>query len=98
MMLLRALSTAAFALALGVASAAHAFTIDDQSNTTSSGAARYTDPDAKYSSDGSRKTVIHQGNTTFTFGGAAAQGGSFSQRYNTDRMFDPMGRPGDPDR
>ena len=36
-------------LAAPAAPAAHAFTIDDQSNTNNDGTARYTDPDARFS-------------------------------------------------
>jgi hypothetical protein len=38
-------------------------------------------------------TTIRQGNTTFQFGPQR----SFDQRYNNERMFDPLGRPGDSD-
>jgi opacity protein-like surface antigen len=84
------LTAAAFGLAMLAAPAAQAFTIDNQSNTTSSGSARYSDPDSQFDNDGNKQTTIKQGDTTFRFGG---QQGSFDQRYNTDRMFDPMGRP-----
>lgn len=89
-----AVPAAAFGLALLIAPAAHAFTIDDQSNTNSDGTARYTDPDARFSGagSGSGQTTIRQGNTTFRFGG---QMGTFDQRYDSNRMFDPLGRPGD---
>jgi hypothetical protein len=87
-----AVLAAACGLALLAAPAAHAFTIDDQSNTNSDGSARYSDPDARFSNSGSGQTTIQQGNTTIRFGG---QQGSFNQRYNPNRMFDPLGRPGD---
>jgi hypothetical protein len=77
-------------LALLAAPAAHAFTIDDQSNTNSDGSARYADPDARLSGSGTGQTTIQQGNTTLRFGG---QQGSFDQRYNPNRMFDPNARP-----
>ena len=86
-----AVLAAAFGLALLAAPAAHAFTIDNQSNTNSDGTARYTDPDARFSNPGNGQTTIQQGNTTFRFG----QQGSFGQRYDSNRMFDPLGRPGD---
>ena len=85
-----AVLAAAFGLAVLAAPAAHAFTIDDQSNTTSNGGARYADPDARFSSDGS-PTTIKQGNTTLQFGG---QMGSFDQRYNGNQFFDSISRPG----
>jgi len=92
-----AVASAAFAVCILTAPVAHAFTLDDQSNTASSGGARYTDPDAQFSGSGSGGgQTIQQGNTTIHFGGT--QGGSFNQRYNADRMFDPLGKPGDPDR
>jgi hypothetical protein len=95
-----AVFAAAFAAVLGLAvlaaPAAHAFTIDDRSNTNADGSARYTDPDARFSGSGSNgKTTIRQGNTTLQFGQPQQ---SFDQRYNPSRMFDPLGRPGDPGR
>ena len=85
-----AVLAAAFGLALLAAPAAHAFTIDDQSNTNTDGTARYVDPDARFSGSGTGQTTIQQGNTTLRFGG---QQGSFDQRYNPNRMFDPNARP-----
>ena len=85
-----AVLAAAFGLALSAAPAAHAFTIDDQSNTNSDGSARYADPDARFSGSGNGQTTIQQGNTTLRFGG---QQGTFDQRYNPNRMFDPNARP-----
>ncbi|MGA2567476.1 MAG: hypothetical protein ABSF41_11690 [Pseudolabrys sp.] len=82
---------AAFGLTLLAAPAAQAFTIDDHSNTNADGSARYTDPDERFSGSADGKTVIRQGNTTFQFG----QGQSFDQRYDANRMFTPLGRPGD---
>lgn len=87
-----AVLAAAFGLALLAAPAAHAFTIEGQSNTNSDGTARYTDPDARFSRAGTGQTTLQQGNTTLRFG---TQQGSFDQRYNPSRMFDPLGRPGD---
>ena len=84
-----AILAAAFVLA---APAAHAFTIDDQSNTNSNGSARYSDPDERFSGSGTGQTTIQQGNATLRFGG---QQGTFDQRYNTNRMFDPLARPDD---
>ena len=85
-----AVLAAAFGLALLAAPAAHAFTIDNQANTNSDGSARYSDPDARFSGSGTGQTTIQQGNTTLRFG---TQQGSFDQRYNPNRMFDPIGRP-----
>jgi len=82
---------AAFGLVLLAAPAARAFTIDNQGNSNANGSARYTDPDERFSGGGDGKTVIHQGNATIQFG----QGQSFEQKYSTDRMFNPIGRPGD---
>jgi len=87
-----AVLAAAFGLALLAAPAAHAFTIDDQSNTNSDGSARYADPDARFSGSGTGQTTIQQGNATLRFGG---QQGTFDQRYNPNRMFDPIARPGE---
>jgi hypothetical protein len=85
-----AVLAAAFGLALLAAPAAHAFTIEDQSNTNSDGTARYADPDARFSGSGNGQTTIQQGNTTLRFGG---QQGTFDQRYNPNQMFDPNARP-----
>jgi len=80
-------------LALVAAPVAHAFTIDDQSRTNSDGARNLTDPDqaSRFGTGGG--TTLRQGNTTFQFGAQR----SFDQRYNSDRMFQPLGRPGDSD-
>lgn len=88
----RRLAVLAAAWALLAAPAAHAFTVDNQANTNSDGSARYTDPDEQFSGNANGQTTIQQGNTTFRFGG---QTSSFDQRYNSNRMFDPVGRPGD---
>jgi hypothetical protein len=88
-----AVSAAAFGLALLAAPVAQAFTIDNQSNTNSDGSARYTDPDQRFSnsSSGNGQTVIKQGNTTLRFGGQQ----SFDQKFDSNRMFDPLARTGD---
>jgi hypothetical protein len=87
-----AVFAAAFGLALLAAPVAHAFTIDNQSGTNSDGSARYTDPDERFSNStsGNGQTVIKQGNTTLRFGGQQP----FDQRYDTNRMFDPLARTG----
>ena len=91
----RALFMAALAgAAILAASAAHAFTIDDKSNTNSDGSAKYADPDERL--QGSAKsgpTVFKQGNATFQFGPAQSRG--VDDRTAVDRMFNPNGRPGD---
>jgi len=85
-----AIFAGAFGLVLLAAPAARAFTIDNQDNSNVNGSARYTDPDEQFSGSADGKTVIRQGNTTVQFG----QGQSFDQKYNADRMFNPIGRPG----
>jgi hypothetical protein len=85
-----AVLAAACGLAVLAAPAAHAFTMDSQSNTNSNGTARYTDPDERFSGSGSGQTTFQQGNTTLRFGG---QQGSFDQRYDPNRMFEPIARP-----
>ena len=93
---LAAAIAAAVAAVILAAPAAQAFTLDEQSNTTAKGAARYSDPDARFDgADSGRGQVIQQGNATIRFGGSGVEGGSFDQRYNTNRMFDPLGRPGE---
>lgn len=84
-----AVLAAACGLAVLAAPAAHAFTMDTQSNTNSDGSARYTDPDERLSGSGSGQTTIQQGNATLRFG----QPQSFDQRYNPNRMFNPIDRP-----
>jgi hypothetical protein len=84
-----AVFAAAFGLAVLAAPAAHAFTMDNNSNTTVDGSARYADPDQRFSNtDG--QTTMRQGNTTMQFGSRP----SFEQRYDNSRMFDPLGGPG----
>jgi len=83
------LAAAAFGLSLMGVPTAHAFTLDNQSNTSSVGTARYSDPDEHFSNDGSRKTTIQNGNATLQFGG---QTQSFDQRYDQNRLFDPLSR------
>jgi ABC-type phosphate transport system substrate-binding protein len=87
-----AILAAAFGLALLAAPAARAFTMDNQSNVSPNGGARYTDPDEQFSGAGSNngQSVYKQGNTTFHFGSQQ----NFDQRYNSDRMFDTLGGPG----
>ena len=64
------------------------------SSTNSDGSAKYVDPDRQGSRFGTGGgTTLRQGNTTFQFGPQR----SFDQRYNNDRMFDPLGRPGESD-
>ena len=90
-----AIFAAAFGLALLAVPAAHAFTLDSNANTTPSGTPRFTDPDEQFSgtSTGGPTTTYRQGNTTFRFGNSNSQ---MDDRASVDRMFDPLGRPGDP--
>jgi len=89
----------AFAVAFGLGvlagPAAQAFTLESAGATNSDGSAKYVDPDRQSSrfDSGGGQTTIKQGNTTFQFG--PAQQPSFDQRYNANRMFDPLGRPGE---
>ena len=87
-----AVFTAAFALAVLAAPAAHAFTMDNQSSVNADGTARYADPDAQFSGagSGSGQNVFKQGNATIQFGSQQ----SFDQRYDNSRMFDSLGGPG----
>ncbi len=88
-----AVLVAAFGLALLAMPAAHAFTIDGQSNSNSNsdGTARYADPDERFSGSGNGQTTIQQGNATLRFGNQP----SFDQRYNPKQMLEPNARPGD---
>ena len=83
--------SAAFGLSVLAASAAQAFTIDNQSGTNSDGSAKYTDPDSRFSNGGSNGPSQYKfGNTTLQFGNQLP---TSDQRYNTDRMFNPNGKP-----
>src|SRR5690242_7555410 len=89
--------TAALLLALGAAPGAQAFTIENQGGA--SGGQGFTDldkpaaapdrhaPSSPFSSNNGQ-TSVKQGNTTFQFG----QQRSFSDRYNTDNIFNPYAR------
>jgi hypothetical protein len=96
-----AVFAAAFGLALLAVPAAHAFTFEDKAVTNSDGSrSSIADPDDRLSRFGTvtgngpgSPTTVQQGNTTFQFGPAGS--GSFNQRYNSDRMFQPIGRPED---
>jgi hypothetical protein len=90
---------ALFLAALYVASAAQAFTIEDQGGGRSGQA--FTDldkpaaapdrhtPGSPFNTDNGQ-TSVKQGNTTFQFG----QQRSFNERYNTNNLFDPYAREG----
>ena len=91
---------AALALALLAAPAAQAFTMENQGNTNSDGSAKFSDPSdpaSRFGSSGSG-TTYRQGNTSFQLG--PVQQTSPDARFNSDvnRMFNPLGRPGDPGR
>jgi hypothetical protein len=81
---------AAYGLALLAASAAHAFTIEDQGATDQTAAARL-DQDRRFSNSGNSQSTLKQGNTTFQFGAQPP----FNQRYDSNRLFDPGSRLND---
>jgi hypothetical protein len=90
------LLVATFAVALGLglfAPAAQAFTFEGQTTVTGNSSANYNSPaDSRFSSGSNNgQPTIKQGNTTLQFGGQR----SFNQRFNADRLFDPLGRPGE---
>lgn len=76
---------------------AQAFTFEDQGGVAKGDGARsaIVDPDSRFSGSGSGngQSTFKQGNATFQFGAQP----SFNQRYNNSRMFEPLGRPGEPD-
>ena len=86
-----AVLAAACGLAVLAAPAAHAFTIDTQSNTNSNGSRALHRSRRALLRLRQRPDTIQQGNTTIRFGG---QPQSFDQRYDPNRMFDPLARPG----
>ena len=86
-------------VALCAATAAHAFTIENQggpgggqgfkdSDSTSTVPDRHVPVSPFNSNNG--QTTVKQGNTTLQFGGQR----SFSDRYNTDNIFNPYTREG----
>jgi hypothetical protein len=89
------MAAAALVLALSAVGSARAFTIDDKSNTNSDGSAKFSDPDSRFSGNsGNGTTTYRNGPFSMQFGN---QRTLTDQRYNTDRMFQPNGRPGDYD-
>lgn len=88
-------ATLAAALGVGMlASAAQAFTFEDQTTANgNSSSSNYTNPaQSRFSSGGSNgQTTIKQGNTTFQFGG---QQRPSDQRYYPEQLFSPN-RPAD---
>jgi hypothetical protein len=91
-------TAAALVAALCAAPAAKAFTIEDQGGARSGQAFMDLDkpaapdrhtPVSPFNSDNGQ-TTIKQGNTTLQFG----QQRSFSERYNTENMFNPYTREG----
>lgn len=74
---------------------AQAFTFEDQGGVSKGDGARgaIVDPDSRFSGSGNGQGTFKQGNATFQFGAQP----SFDRRYNSDRMFNPLGRPGEPD-
>ena len=85
---------AAFALVILAGPAAHAFTVDDKSNTTSTGGARYTDPDAQFSRLELRQRHYRPAGQYHLPIRRQPGSGSFNQRYDWNRMFDTLGGPG----
>jgi hypothetical protein len=91
-------AVAALLAALYVAPGAKAFTIEDQAG--GSGGQGYLDLDKPTTQDRNLpvsrfgtengQTTVKQGNTTFQFG----QQSGFSDRYNTDNIFNPYTREG----
>lgn len=85
-----ALAAATLGLALVAASAAQAFTFENQ--TTPGGAPQnFNSTDSRFSTgtnsngnSGSPRPGFSSGNSSLQFGGQP----SFNQRYNADRMFD----------
>ncbi len=82
------------ALALALAGSARAFTIDNQSNTNADGSAKFSDPDERFSggSNANGPTTYKNGNMSLQFGSPQSHP---DRDFNTDRMFNPNGRPGE---
>ena len=94
-----ALAAAFLGAGLLAAPAAQAFTIQDQSGNVSAGDQSFLYPDRGSAAAGSGQaqgfkqedgmTTFRDGNATFEFGRRR----SFDERYNTDHIFDPLGKP-----
>jgi len=92
-----AVAAAAFAAALCAATAAQAFTFNEHvggSNGDAGSALTDSDPSmSRYgSSSNAPRPGAQPGKSGLYFGPSPR---SFDQRYDTRRMFDPLGRPGD---
>lgn len=88
-----ALAAATFGLALMAASAAQAFTFENQT-TANGNASNFSGTDSRFStgtnsnnSSPAGRSGLRSGNGSLTFGGQP----SFNQRYNADRMFESNG-------
>ena len=88
----------ALLVALYAVSGAQAFTIENQAGSAGGQGFKDTDtatvpdrhvPVSPFNSNNGQST-IRQGNTTLQFGGQR----SFSDRYNTDNIFNPYAREG----
>ncbi len=93
-----ALAAALVGAGLVAASAAHAFTMQDGSNSVSAADQGFLYPDQGAASGSGQSqgfkqeggmTTLKEGNTTFQFGHQP----SFDQQYNTDHLFEPLGHP-----
>jgi hypothetical protein len=98
------LAAALFGLGLLAAPAAHAFTVENQDSTGGATSQNFldlatkpvTDPDdqvkSRFGSSDGKGGLNLGGGTTLQFGSQAP----YEQRYDTHKMFDPLGGPGDP--
>ena len=94
-----ALAAALLGAGLMMAPAARAFTMQDQNGNLSTDDQSFLYPDRGAASAGSGQTkgfkqedgvtTFKDGNTTFQFGRRP----SFEERYNTNHLFDPLGKP-----
>lgn len=81
----------AFAAAMALGSAAHAFTFESAQGVT--GGQGLVDPDSRFNSgqdNGNGQSTIRNGNTTLQFGSR----GSANQNYNPNNLFNPFYRDG----
>ena len=94
-----ALAAALLGAGLLIAPAAQAFTMQDQDGNAATGDQSFLYPDRGSMAAGSDQkqgfkqedgvTTFKDGNATFQFGHRR----SFNERYNTDHLFDPLGKP-----
>ncbi|MGH6788141.1 MAG: hypothetical protein ACRECC_00485 [Pseudolabrys sp.] len=87
------LCLAALAAALMLAApAAHAFTFEGANTVTPDGTAKLTDPDSRFDTSGNKSTLDNPNGFHFS---ASPRSGAASFDSDANRLFSPVGRPGE---